>query len=198
MNSKDENAHVPDSLLDLNRALALFASYQDRAAKGIAERPEEFLEEHPDLAAYLAPLLDEWTDSSDGGDGDEPLQMGLLPPSRIGPYLIESFLGSGGQAEVWLGRRPAGPDAAIKIFFAPPGSDPRRLKQLEREAVAASRLKHPSPLREPGERALERPLLDRLRLRGRGRTGGGSRPAFLPSADGRSVPSLGPGGRADG
>ena len=71
--------------------------------------------------------------------------MALPSGTRLGPYEVQSLLGTGGMGEVYrasdlrLGR-----DVAIKVL--PPGfaTNPVALERFEREARAVSALAHPN------------------------------------------------------
>jgi len=80
--------------------------------------------------------------------------MALAPGTRLGPYEVESLLGSGGMGEVYRARdtrlhRPV----AIKIL---PRDilDPRSRERFDREARAVAALSHPNDGRQsPPSRA---------------------------------------------
>ena len=72
--------------------------------------------------------------------------MPLAPGTRLGPYLLQSLLGSGGMGEVYRAedsrlRRTV----AIKVL-RPDLATPDRLARFEQEARAASALNHPNIL----------------------------------------------------
>ena len=71
--------------------------------------------------------------------------MALLPGDRLGPYKIESLLGSGGMGEVYRGLDTRlGRAVALKVISrALVGDEPSR-RRFETEARAASALNHPS------------------------------------------------------
>jgi len=63
---------------------------------------------------------------------------------QLGPYEINSLIGSGGMGEVYRARDPRlGRDVAIKVLLSQFSSDPDRLRRFEQEARAASILNHP-------------------------------------------------------
>jgi serine/threonine protein kinase len=74
-------------------------------------------------------------------------QAALAPGQSLGPYKINSLLGSGGMGEVYcavdcrLGRQ-----VAIKLLPPAYSADRNRLRRFEQEAQAASRLNHPNIL----------------------------------------------------
>ena len=70
--------------------------------------------------------------------------MTLLPRTRLGPYEIQSLLGSGGMGEVYRARDPRlERDVAIKVLPERFASDPDLRMRFEREAKAAAALSHP-------------------------------------------------------
>ena len=66
---------------------------------------------------------------------------------KIGPYTIESILGSGGMAVVYRARTPQDEVAALKVLFPPPDTETEMLTRFEREARTAARLNHPAIVR---------------------------------------------------
>ncbi|WP_131739171.1 serine/threonine-protein kinase [Actinomadura roseirufa] len=57
-------------------------------------------------------------------------------PSRIGPYLVERRLGTGGMGEVYLAYSVAGEPVALKVI-RPDRTDPHTRSRFEREATIA-------------------------------------------------------------
>lgn len=100
---------------------------------------------------------------------------GLMPPARVAAealvgkllcskYRVVQLLGSGGVGHVYLAERAARPgDAsptrvAVKVLRAEHRDDPLLVARFEREAAAASRVRHPNVLRvEALERAGDAP-----------------------------------------
>jgi serine/threonine protein kinase len=66
---------------------------------------------------------------------------------KVGPYYIESILGSGGMAVVYRARTPQDEVVALKVLFPPPGTGKEILTRFEREARTAARLNHPAIIR---------------------------------------------------
>lgn len=62
----------------------------------------------------------------------------------LGPYQIETILGSGGMAVVYRARHTQGDVVALKVLFPPPGAGREVLARFEREARTAARLRHPA------------------------------------------------------
>lgn len=64
---------------------------------------------------------------------------------RIGPYVIQSHIGSGGMGEVYRAKDTRlGRDVAVKMLPQQFASHPERMKRFEQEARAASALNHPA------------------------------------------------------
>ena len=63
---------------------------------------------------------------------------------KLGPYQIESVLGSGGMATVYRALTPNGETVALKTLLPPPGVGPEMLTRFEREARTAAKLRHPA------------------------------------------------------
>jgi len=61
-------------------------------------------------------------------------------PRRIGPYLLEGRLGSGGMGRVYLGRSPGGRHVAIKVIRADLAENPDFRARFAREASAARKV----------------------------------------------------------
>src|SRR6201993_4180133 len=70
--------------------------------------------------------------------------MPLSAGTRLGPYEIQSALGSGGMGEVYPPRDPRlDRTVAIKVLASHLSSSPELKQRLEREARAISSLNHP-------------------------------------------------------
>jgi len=71
--------------------------------------------------------------------------MALAPGTKLGPYEIQSPLGSGGMGEVYRARDTRlDRSVAIKILSAAFSADGERLGRFEQEARSASALNHPN------------------------------------------------------
>ncbi len=69
--------------------------------------------------------------------------MALPSGTQIGPYIIRSFLSSGGMGEVYRAEDPRlGRDVAIKVLPVPLAELPEFRQRFERETRAISRLNH--------------------------------------------------------
>ena len=67
--------------------------------------------------------------------------------TRVGPYEVVSWLGSGGMGDVYRARDPRlGRDVAIKVIHERLATNPERLRRFEQEARAAGQLNHPGIL----------------------------------------------------
>ncbi len=70
--------------------------------------------------------------------------MGLASGTKLGPYEIQSPLGSGGMGEVYLARDTRlDRDVAVKVLPSHLSSNPDLKQRMEREARAISSLNHP-------------------------------------------------------
>jgi Tol biopolymer transport system component len=66
---------------------------------------------------------------------------------RVGPYHIQSVLGSGGMGEVYRAHDPRlGRDVALKVIHLAFATDEDRLRRFEQEARTAGKLNHPNIL----------------------------------------------------
>jgi len=73
--------------------------------------------------------------------------MPLVAGSRLGPYEIVNWIGSGGMGDVYRARDPRlSRDVAIKLIPERFSEDPDRLRRFEQEARAAGQLNHPNIL----------------------------------------------------
>ena len=63
---------------------------------------------------------------------------------QLGPYTIQSLLGQGGMADVYLGWDAANRwPVALKVLRAAPGKETKLLRRSEREAALLLKLRHP-------------------------------------------------------
>jgi serine/threonine-protein kinase len=78
---------------------------------------------------------------------DVPAPPVLQPGSRVGAYELVRWLGEGGFAEVWLGRRvdaPAEAPVAVKVVRRSRARDARAQVMFLDEASLAARIRHPN------------------------------------------------------
>src|SRR6516225_8459990 len=69
----------------------------------------------------------------------------LTPGAKLGPYLIQSLIGTGGMGEVYRARdTELKREVAIKVLPEFWSRDPERLHRFELEAQAAAALNHPN------------------------------------------------------
>ena len=122
-----------------DRAKSLLA---DAAALPAAER-ERFVMEHcpdPALRRELLELL-----ASPAPLTGIVARRALEPGARLGPYIIDRLIGSGGMGEVYKARDSAlNRSVAIKVLPEPFVDDPERQARLRREAQLLAALNHPN------------------------------------------------------
>lgn len=77
-----------------------------------------------------------------GMDPPAPVPLRKNDPSRVGPYVLMSRLGSGGMGRVYLGRDTVGGTgmAAVKVIRSEYAEDPLFRKRFEREVGALDRV----------------------------------------------------------
>jgi len=76
-----------------------------------------------------------------------PVQVTLMPGTKLGEYEVQKLLGSGGMGEVYRARdQRLRRDVAIKVLPSFLSSDKERLRRFEQEAQAAAALNHPNIL----------------------------------------------------
>lgn len=123
----------------------------ERFTGDVLEGRDTSLSRYLDLFPGLEVIVrDEWlrltTADPNTTATENRLEPGPTLPDRIGPYLIERELGSGGQGAVYLALdERLGRKVALKVLHSRIGS--LRASSLERfrnEAIVASRLQHPS------------------------------------------------------
>jgi serine/threonine protein kinase len=74
-----------------------------------------------------------------------PKSQRLVRGARIGPYEVESQLGSGGMGEVYLAHdMRLKRDVALKVLPEAFAADPERMARFEREACVLASLNHPN------------------------------------------------------
>jgi hypothetical protein len=67
---------------------------------------------------------------------------------KLGSYRLKARIGGGGSGEVWLARQdPLGRSVALKVLKERGATDDESIRRFEREARAASQLKHPNTIR---------------------------------------------------
>jgi eukaryotic-like serine/threonine-protein kinase len=71
--------------------------------------------------------------------------MPLDSGTKLGPYEIQSPLGTGGMGEVYRARDTRlGRDVAVKVLTKSFAHDPERLRRFEQEARSVAALNHPN------------------------------------------------------
>jgi serine/threonine-protein kinase len=72
----------------------------------------------------------------------------VLEARKLGNYRLKARIGGGGSGEVWLARQdPLGRSVALKVLKERGATDDESIRRFEREARAASQLKHPNTIR---------------------------------------------------
>src|SRR5687767_13504456 len=70
--------------------------------------------------------------------------MPLAAGTALGPYVVDSLLGTGGMGDVYRGRDTRlGRSVAIKVLSVPVAGDPDARRRLQREAQTIAALNHP-------------------------------------------------------
>ena len=107
----------------------------------------------PIASKLLTSVIKEMQSSAKSGSGRAPvrynpqLQMPLTSGTKLGPYDIQSLLGSGGMGEVYRGRDSRlDRIVAIKVLPTSYSADPERLQRFVQEARSAAALNHPNIL----------------------------------------------------
>lgn len=76
-----------------------------------------------------------------GLEPSPPVPLRKTDPTRVGPYVLESVLGSGGMGRVYLGRDTTGSGrAAVKVIRPEYAEDPQFRKRFEREVASLGRV----------------------------------------------------------
>src|SRR5258708_7659758 len=138
----------------------------------------------PSASKLLTSVIKEMQSSAKSGSGRAPvrynpqLQMPLTSGTRLGPYDIQSLLGSGGMGEVYRGRDSRlDRIVAIKVLPTSYSADADRLQRFVQEARSAAALNHPNILsifdigEERGAPYIVSELLEGQTLRERIRSG---------------------------
>ncbi|WP_155589762.1 protein kinase domain-containing protein [Streptomyces cavernae] len=77
-----------------------------------------------------------------GMEPTPPVPLRKNDPTRVGPYVLESVLGSGGMGRVYLGRNTARQGrAAVKVIRPEYAEDPQFRRRFEREVAALGRVR---------------------------------------------------------
>jgi len=112
-----------------------------------------------ELRAEVDALLAAHRDGEGFGEEPLPLTQELIAPrlrrgDALGPYRVETLIGSGGMGEVYRARDTRlDRDVAIKVLALPVAGDPALRQRLAREAKALATLSHPHicPVFDVGE-----------------------------------------------
>ena len=135
-----------------NPVEALAEEFVERRRRGEPTTPEDYAEQHPELAEEILALFPALLMMEDmvGGSGDRSSSDTLgeqtvngMTMGRLGEFRLLRELGRGGMGVVYeaeqesLGRR-----VALKVLPAGAINDKRQLRRFEREARSAARLHH--------------------------------------------------------
>ncbi len=108
------------------------AAYRDTLAHLLAEA------DAPDDAFLTRPAIGRWRAS-------EPIQPSERPGTRVGPYVLERQIGSGGMGSVWLAQRADGAlDRSVALKLPHVAWGPALNARLARERDILARLTHPN------------------------------------------------------
>lgn len=122
------------------RIESLVAEYLDLRGVDASLSPEKFADRYPDLRdevlAHVRGALEVLDLLPSGRDGESH-------PEWIGPYRVVRELGRGGMGIVYEVERD-GERRALKLLPLAPFQGPHALERFRREAVALTRLEHPS------------------------------------------------------
>jgi eukaryotic-like serine/threonine-protein kinase len=125
------------------------AAYRDRLAQLLADA------DAPDDGFLTQPAIGRWRAS-------EPMQPSEQPGTRVGPYLLERQIGSGGMGSVWLAQRADGVlDRSVALKLPHVAWGPALNARLARERDILARLAHPNIARlyDAGTDSRGRPFL---------------------------------------
>ena len=135
-----------------NPVEALAEEFVERRRRGEPATPEDYAEQHPELAEEILALfpallmMEEMVGGSGDRSGSDTLgeqTVNGLTMGRLGEFRLLRELGRGGMGVVYeaeqesLGRR-----VALKVLPAGAINDKRHLRRFEREARSAARLHH--------------------------------------------------------
>src|SRR5689334_16208219 len=76
-----------------------------------------------------------------------PAPAKRLTGTKLGRYVLDDVLGTGGYAEVYVGKPTTGRHVAIKLLDAAHARDADAVERFKREAETAQKLAHPSIVR---------------------------------------------------
>ncbi len=94
-----------------------------------------------DLGRYRTPMARAARAADNGLAVRDPFDRPQKPGSQLGPYVIESLLGSGGMGAVYRVRHGAtGAPAALKVLKADDSNASARLQRFQREAEVLARI----------------------------------------------------------
>ena len=137
--------HVCQEALDLPAAER--EAFLGRACRGDADlrwEVESLLKLQPEADGLLDHSA--WEAAAEAlGRGAGAPQARMEPGQRLGPFEVETLIGTGGMGEVYRARDTRlGRTVAVKVLPHDVAADPDRRRRLDTEARAASALQHPN------------------------------------------------------
>jgi len=129
---------------------ALCDAFQEWRARQPGRSVDDFLAEHPGHPPGARQLLQAEIDveaaliEAHRQRGGQPPSFEARPGVQIGSFRLLELIAHGGMGQVWQALElPLGRVVALKLLRTDPARAPRYASRLEREALAAGRLRHP-------------------------------------------------------
>ena len=136
---------------DYTPAEAVLAEFLDRTDRGEKLDREEFIRDHPEVAAELGAYFDDLdTVNMALGDTHQPpardgQELDVDFPRDFGSYVLLEKLGAGGMGEVYKAEhRRMERVVAVKTLHSKALDSPEAVERFHREVKAAGKLSHPN------------------------------------------------------